>query len=165
RAGNQHPRPTALPGSGGHGPGGRSYRHPRQAHWLDCTGPECDGGLQSITQTAPPPFIPTWNKPRRSDVVWALAPPRILGTDRPRPLQGRQRGTLAAGGGGGVKRLGSKKRLDGTGSLRISPSAAARQQRGDPNGIEDVGGGVGLKHATLRRIGGRRAGLLDRPLP
>ena len=70
-----------------------------------------------------------------------------------------------AGGGGGVKRLGSKKRLDGTGSLRISPSAAARQQRGDPNGIEDVGGGVGLKHATLRRIGGRRAGLLDRPLP
>ena len=28
-----------------------------------------------------------------------------------------------------------------------------------------MGGGVGLKHATLRRIGGRRAGLLDRPLP
>src|SRR5689334_15261072 len=82
---------------------------------------------ESITSTPPPPFIADrWNKLRRSDVMWASAPPRILGTDRPRPLQGRQWGTLAAGGGGGVNAAGVEERLDGTGSLRISPAA------GDP---------------------------------
>jgi len=46
-----------------------------------------------------------------------------------------------AAGGGGVNTAGVEERLDGTGSLRISPSAAARQQRGDPNGVADVAEG------------------------
>ena len=62
-------------------------------------------------------------------------------------------------------RLGSKNVSPGLAVFRISPSAAARQQREDPNGVEKCRGGVGLNHATLCRSGGPRAGLLDRLLP
>src|SRR5690242_1676909 len=102
-----------------------------------------------------------WNKAHRSDVIWAS---RHQGSSEPTD-PGRSwddnGGTLAAGGGGGVNAAGVEERLDGTGNLRISPSAAARR----PERHRGCRGGVGLKHATLRRIGGRRAGLLDRLLP
>ena len=50
-------------------------------------------------------------------------------------------GDLGGGGGGGVNAAGVEEHLDGTGRLRISPSATARRQRGDANGVEDVAEG------------------------
>ena len=66
---------------------------------------------EPITQTAPPPFIADkWNKFRRADVILGIGATKdataalglmrgcqsgrdvLLGTDRPRPLQGRQGG-------------------------------------------------------------------------